>query len=193
MALIFIRYPGFMTRIFIMTLLLCLGSPIFAQEQQGQEEEEKEGKSFGAIYGLHVGPLLPNQIRGMTEIMPVWGARYAIPIRKGHLEIGAANAQSYGTSYYNGSASYRGDFNLDDMYALAYAGLDVHYWNPPSEPYNMIFGFHAGGGFAANLGDLLWFRTDMKFNVNPGTALYIGFGLEWRQPGGGEGAEDQGQ
>ena len=50
----------------------------------------------------------------------------------------------------------------------------------------MGFGGHVGGGFTAHLGDLLWFRADMKFNLNPGTALYIGFGFEWRQQGGND-------
>lgn len=180
-----------MTRALIMILLLSLGTSAPAQDN-ADSGDAKEDKQFGKIYGLHVGPLLPNQIRGMSEIMPVWGARYAMPLRKGHAEFGLANSQANGTSYYNVSASFRGDYQIEDLFAVAYAGLDTHYWNAPSESAQTMFGFHVGGGFAAHLSDMLWFRSDMKFNVNPGTALYIGFGLEWREQGG-EGAQDQGQ
>ncbi len=169
----------------VFSFLLCVQST-FAQE----EKDEGKDKKFGSIYGIHTGPLLPNQIQGMTEIMPVWGVRYGLPVRKGMLEMGVANARAYGVEYYNISASIRGDYNIDDMYALIYAGIDSHYYSPNGAPFNMYFGAHVGGGFAAHLGDLLWFRTDMKFNVNPGTALYIGFGLEWRMAAG-EGAGEE--
>jgi hypothetical protein len=78
------------------------------------------------------------------------------------------------------------------MFGLAYIGLDTHYYNPPSETYQVFFGAHVGGGFAVPMGDRLWFRGDMKFNMNPGTALYIGFGFEWRMPGGGDAGGDAG-
>jgi hypothetical protein len=177
-----------MARLLISMILLCSAAVSFAQDKQSDEEQGGD-KSFGTIYGLHTGPLLPNQIQGMTEIMPTWGARYAFPLRKGHLELGLANSQSSGTSYYNVSASYRGDVQLEDMFAVLYAGLDTHYWHPPGEAFLTNFGAHVGGGFAAHLSDQLWFRSDMKFNLNPGTALYIGFGLEWREKGGGGGGE----
>jgi hypothetical protein len=164
--------------------LLLLGSPLV--HSQGQEAGKVQ---FGEAYSVHVGPLLPNQIKGMTEIMPTLGGRYAFPMRQGHLELGVANANAWGTSYYNLSASFRGDFSLDDMFGLMYVGLDTHYYNPPAETFNLFFGGHVGGGFAIPIGDRWWLRTDMKFNMNPGTALYIGFGLEWRNPGGGGGGE----
>lgn len=176
------------TFIMMLTIVSFSSLSVFAQDQNAEDEKTKK---FGTVYGLHTGPLLPNQIKGMTEIMPLWGAHYAFPVRKGHLEIGIANAHAKGVDYYNGSVSMRGDYNIEDMFAIVFAGLDTHYYAPAGEPFGMFFGAHVGGGFAANLGDLLWFRADMKFNVNPGTALYIGFGLEWRLPEGGEGGDEQ--
>lgn len=166
-------------------------APVHAQDEKADAGAGGgETSKFGNMYGIHTGPLLPNQIPGMTEIMPLWGIRYGIPVRKGTLETGIASARAKGVEYYNGSVSIRGDYNIDDLFALVYAGLDTHYYSPNGSPFTMYFGAHVGGGFAAHLGDLLWFRSDMKFNVNPGTALYIGFGLEWRAaPGEGGGAE----
>ncbi len=179
----------FQLRQFIMMVLFLV---FFCGIVNAQEEkDEGKDKKFGQVYGAHTGPLLPNQIVGMTEIMPVWGVRYGFAVRKGTLEFGVANARAKGVEYYNGSASIRGDYNIDDMFAIVYTGLDTHYYAPAGGTFNMFVGAHVGGGFAAHLGDLLWFRTDMKFNLNPGTALYIGFGLEWRQPAGGEGGQDQ--
>lgn len=166
----------------LIVLLIFLQCPLaFSQE----EKDDQKKADFGEAYGLHIGPLLPNQITGMTEIMPALGARYAFPLRQGHAELGLINANAWGTSYYNFSASYRGDFSLDDMFGLMFIGLDTHYYNAPSETYKLFFGAHVGGGFAIPVGDKLWFRSDMKFNMNPGTALYIGFGFEWRAAGGG--------
>lgn len=105
-----------------------------------QEQQEGDRSKFGEAYGVHIGPLLPNQIPGMREIMPTLGARYAYPLTQGHAEIGLSNANAWGTSYYNGSLSYRGDFSLDDIHGLVYIGLDTHYYNPPSEPFQLYFG-----------------------------------------------------
>lgn len=175
-------------RLYIITFV-CLF--IFSPKLWAQTQEDDKDKKLGSVYGVHVGPLLPNQIPGMTEIMPTWGVRYAFPVRKGLIELGAANARAKGVIYYNGSLSMRGDFSLDDLNGVAYAGFDTHYYAPPSSTFKMYFGAHAGGGFAMHLGDLLWFRTDMKFNVNPGTALYIGFGFEWRAPAGDTQEQEQ--
>lgn len=174
-------YSSFMTTRWLQLLfLIVIVTHTFSVGAQEQEDKNK----IGSVFGLHTGPLLPNQVPGMTEIMPVWGVKYGAPVRKGLIEFGVANSRSVGVIYYNGSISMRGDFNLDDMFAVTYAGLDIHYYSPAGSTFNSYFGGHVGGGFAAHLGDLLWFRTDMKFNLNPGTALYIGFGLEWRAPAG---------
>ncbi len=142
---------------------------------------------------MQLGPLLPNQIEGMTEIMPQWNAQYGFQYRKAILELGFASAKGNGVTYYNGFLNYRGDFPLDDMTAIAYVGLDMHHYYPVSTaPPITEGGGHVGGGIMTLLGDNVNFRADMKFNINPGTALYIGFGFEFHfHKGEGDGDEQK--
>lgn len=169
----------------ILTTLLHL-SPVFAQEQEPKPEP------LGSELGIHTGPLLPNQIQGMSEIQPVWGLRYGVPSGKGMLELNVANSRAEGVVYYDAYLSYRYDVHLDEISGFLFGGADIHQWSsPPDDTTRVIPGVHLGTGIMMPLGDSLWFRSEMKFNMNPGTALYIGFGLVLRfpdEPGGG-GAE----
>lgn len=136
---------------------------------------------------LGAGPMLPNAIDGVSEIMPTWGARYGFQSGLGMLEPGFNIAKAYGVTYYNPFLSMRGSFPVEGFLAILYAGIDGHYYTPPDEATKMAFGGHVGGGLSVKAAGNLWLRTDMKFNFNPGTAMFIGFGLEMHLDGGSGG------
>lgn len=166
----------------IFTLIVLLLGPGLVWAQQNPDDKKTEPH-----FAAQLGPLLPNQIEGMTEIMPTWNLLYGFPYRKGHLELGGASSRGNGVEAYNGFLSYRGEVPMDDITAILYMGIDIHHYYPLGglSP-RTLFGGHVGGGFTTLLGDTVWFRGDMKFNVNPGTALYIAFGFEFKLPGGGD-------
>jgi hypothetical protein len=114
--------------------------------------------------------------------MPTWGARVGFPVRKAVLEVGATSSRAFGTSIYDGSISYRGDITVETITGIFYAGLDLYSINPANKSSRVDGGGHVGAGLMTVLSDVVWFRADMKFNINPGTSLYIGFGLEFRLP-----------
>jgi hypothetical protein len=162
------------------------GSLAYAQEEG---KDDHGPKIHGWEYGVHTGPLLPNQITGVTEIMPMWGARVSFPSRKAMIEVGLSNARAYGITMYDGSLSYRGDVTVESLTGIFYLGLDFNHITDATGSTQMVGGGHVGAGLMTLIGDSLWFRTDMKFNVNPGTSLYIGFGLVFRMPGGEAGGD----
>ncbi len=171
-------------RCFVLALSLLTSLSAFAQEPPAGEEVKPSGSEFG----VHTGPLLPNQIEGMTEIQPTWGLRYSTSFRTGFLEASFANSRANGVIYYNGFLSYRYDVVVEGMVGMIYAGIDVHQWSyPPTDATKLVGGGHLGSGMLFPVGDAMWFRSEMKFNLNPGTALYIGFGFVLRFPDG-EGA-----
>lgn len=154
-----------------------------------QGEEGTAAPTYAAEYSFHVGSLLPNQIDGVTEILPTVGLRYAMPLNFGGLEAGFTNSHAHGVDYKLFSASFRGDLApMPDLIALFYIGPDFHYYSPVNETRRVTnWGFHVGAGVEMHLGGPLYMRGDMKFNMNPGTALYIGFGVAVRLPDGGGG------
>ncbi|MEQ1876261.1 MAG: hypothetical protein ABL958_06420 [Bdellovibrionia bacterium] len=158
-------------------MVFCASTQGFAQTPVDPDKEK-----YGYEWGLHTGPLLPNQFENVTEIMPGWGARVGFPQRKAFVEIGGFAARAYGVSIYNGSISYRGDVTVDTLTGIFYAGLDVYHITPADQTGHMDGGGHIGAGLMTIIGDVAWFRADMKFNINPATALYIGFGLHFRLP-----------
>lgn len=165
---------------------------ICATQSFAQTPTEQDKQKYGLEWGLHTGPLLPNQFEGVTEIMPGWGARVGFPQRKAFVEVGGFSARAYGVSIYNGSISYRGDVTVDTLTGIFYAGLDLYHITPAGETGHTDGGGHIGAGLMTLIGDVAWFRADMKLNLNPGTALYIGFGITFRLPeSAGEGAEQQ--
>jgi hypothetical protein len=169
--------------VFIIAFLLATNA---AAQQQDPEKQE-----YAFEWGAHTGPLLPNQVEGITEIMPTWGARVGFPHRKAFVEIGGTSSRAYGTSIYTGSISYRGDITVETLTGIFYAGLDLHHMTPPDQSGTLEGGGHIGAGIMTLIGDVAWFRADMKLNINPGTALYIGFGIHFRIPDSGENSNAQ--
>ena len=148
------------------------------------------GGTSGAPYmvGLHTGFLLPNHIDGVTEIMALTGVRGAIRMPSDFLiETGFTAGNGDGQQWKDINLDIRLDFPVEGMIALVYLGLDTIYYSGPGSDSKVAFGGHLGGGFAAELGKNVWFRTDMKFNGQPGTSLFFGFGFDIQFGSGGGG------
>lgn len=166
---------------------LFAGLPARAQ----QEDDKKDILTPAYILNAHLGTFLPNQINGVTEVLPMWSFGYGIPSRKGFLEFGADLANAKGLSYYIAHVGYRGDFQVEDLLITADLGVDVHFYKQmdtidpntglnAQSPFSVYGGGHISGGLLAHIGDQLWFKGIMKFNINPGASLYVGFGFELR-------------
>lgn len=137
--------------------------------------------------GLHIGSLLPNQIHGVREIMGLGGARVGLRMAPNtFFETGLISGNGEGVEWKNAHADFRMDIPVQNLVAIAYVGGDANYYKPVRSSTNkLIFGGHAGGGIAAKMGSSTWFRLDMKFNISPGTSLYIGAGLVFGFGSGG--------
>ncbi len=175
------------------TILVLLFSVLFSciSSAQNQPDEKKDILKPAYILNAHLGSFLPSQINGVTEVLPMWGFGYSVPSRKGFLEFGGELSQAKGTSYYIGHVEYRGDFPLEDLLISAAIGADVHFYkaadsvdpttgNLTTYNYATYGGGHISGGIIAHIGDQLWFKTLMKFNISPGASMYVGFGFELR-------------
>lgn len=172
--------------------LTSLVSPLGALAQSPEEQQGAATASpWGSEYSFHAGSLLPNQIDGISEIMPFVGLRYASSLNYGSLEFSAANSHAHGADYSLFSVSYRGELSpMPDLSTILYIGPDFHYYRPTNlTSRRNDTGFHVGSGLMMHLGGPFWLRADMKFNMHPGTALYIGFGFALRSSGEGAAAQ----
>ncbi|MDZ4662152.1 MAG: hypothetical protein SGJ18_11100 [Pseudomonadota bacterium] len=168
---------------------LILASVFAAPRVYAQNENRKDnaeiGQNVGSEWGFHLGSFLPNQIDGITEILPMWGLRYGFKTKRGFIEAGADFSKAMGTRFSSLSLGVRGDIPVQSLVGHVSLGLDIHQVIPPdTEHTTYLGGGHVGGGIMALVGGDVWFRTDMKFNFNPGTSLYIGFGFIFRFPEG---------
>jgi hypothetical protein len=134
----------------------------------------------------HLGYLLPNQITGVTEVMPVFGFRYAYPLATAFdLESGIENTHADGVDFTSLTVDLRGEFEpVPQFLAVFYAGASFYWYIPSGQTDRQTdWGGNAGLALMTGLTDTLWLRGDLKFNANPGTSLYIGFGLAFRTNG----------
>lgn len=166
--------------------VLCFGllGPSFASRAVAQSEEGTHGNEFS----FHGGYLLPNQIDGVTEILPVVGARYGFAMSEaGVIEIGAANSHAEGVDFTTFTLSMRGEVPLiEGITGIVYGGADFNWYRPESQSERLTaVGAHLGAGGMMLVSETLWLRTEMKFMGGPGTSLYLGFGLVLRRGSGG--------
>lgn len=167
-------------RIFIFIFL------VLAQNQSlAQENADLLGDNVGSELGFHLGSLLPNQIPNVDEILSMWGARYGLKTGRGFFEMGAYFASGYDAKLTQLSVSIRGDIPVESLVGEVFLGVDLNQVvSPGSTETVYLGGGHVGGGVMALIAGDVWFRSDMKFNINPGTSLYIGFGFLVRLPEG---------
>lgn len=139
--------------------------------------------------GAHVGNVLPNQVPGATEIQPQWGLRMGLGTGgagTGEFTFNAGNGE-FGVRWKQVSASIRMDMPIEELVGIVYLGLDATMYESDSKSQTVLGGGHVGGGVMSLISKDLWFRADMKFNVNPGTSLFIGGGFLFRFGKAGEG------
>ena len=179
-----------MTRqIFVCALLGFFAGTANAQNSgDGGNVLSQQGSDASYELGLDIGNLFPNQVAGVTEIKGLGGVRTGFrlaPLSYGEFDFVTGNGQ--GQQWRDLSASVRIDIPVENLMGIAYIGADANYFRGRNDGERLIFGGHAGGGLLAHLGGPCWVRADMKFNVSPGTSLYISLGLTWRLGGGTSG------
>lgn len=161
----------------IAALMLIVMSALSAGAQSSE--------SGASDISLFMGYMLPNQIENVTEIMPVFGGRYALSVANvGAVEIEGLNTHSYGVDFTSFALNLRGEIPLmPGLSGIIYGGPDLHYYIPNGDNVRHTdYGVHFGAGGLMWVSDTLWLRTDLKFLGNPGTQLQLLFGLMFRPP-----------
>lgn len=171
---------------FIVAFFIIWSSGVWAQEEPGAENA---GANIQYEGGAIIGSLLPNQISGVTEIMGLGGARVGYRLNSSVIaEAGAVMGNGHGAQYKDMFMSFRVDVPVENLVGILYVGPDLVYFKGNGNPKDtMQIGGHVGGGILAHAGGSLWVRTDMKFNVKPGTSMYLSLSLMFRfgDSGGG--------
>lgn len=169
--------------------ILCTLAPfvtgialLFASAEFARAQTEGGTRDFS----LFVGYMLPDHIDGVTEILPLWGARYTYGWPVGAFEFSAENSHSEGVSWTSFGVSVRGEAPLaPGIAALLYGGPSFHYFRPAGDTVRHgDFGVHFGIAGLMLVSNTLWLRTDLKYLGGPGSALYLKIGLMFRAGGG---------
>lgn len=147
----------------------------------------QDAESGSSEVSLFVGSHLPNQIDGVTEILPVFGGRYGMALGGGIAELGLSNSHAEGVDFTTLSTSMRADLPaIDQFMGSIYGGLDFNFYRPAgAEDRTTETGFHVGAAILMHASSTLWFRGDLKFAANPGTSLFLLFGIVFRSSEGG--------
>ena len=141
------------------------------------------GSANGSEISLFLGTMLPNQIDGITEILPLFGGRYGFRTGTfGVAEFGLSNAHAEGVDFTTLSGTIRADLPaIDQFVGIFYGGVDINYYRPNGKDNRSTdTGLHIGTGLMVHLSDTLWLRTDLKFMVQPGTSLSILGGIVFK-------------
>jgi len=165
---------------------------------QAQQEQGGAPQVFNAAFeiGPQIGRILANQVEGVTEIHPQWGLWTGFGLGQTttfemQMDAGLGN----GVEWTQLSSSLRMDMLVETLVGFVYIGIDATQYKGEGLPKKIFGGGHVGGGIMSNLTSIskdLWFRMDMKFNINPGTSLYIAGGFVFRfGKGGGGGSQAQ--
>ncbi len=159
-------------------LLFC-GLAFLAMPLLAGAQDAADGASELSFF---VGSHLPNQIDGVTEILPVFGGRYGLPLGGGIAELGLSNSHAEGVDFSMLSASMRANLpTIDQFMGSVYGGLDINFFRPAgAENRTTETGVHVGAGLLMHASSTLWFRGDLKFAANPGTSLMLLFGIVFR-------------
>lgn len=161
--------------------IFCAGILLSVSDAKAQEDGAAEGSEIS----LFVGSLLPNQIDGVTEILPVFGGRYGFSTdRMGVAEFGVSNTHAEGVDFTVVSASLRAELPaIDQFVGSVYGGLDFTWFRPAgAEERQSETGLHVGAALSAMISNTLAFRSDLKLNASPGTSMALQFGLVFKGP-----------
>ena len=147
---------------------------------------QSSGTTNADDFSLFAGHMLPNQINGVDEILPVFGGRYAFGTSFGAIELGGQNTHAHGIDFTTITLDLRGEFPLaQGVTGLLYLGPVMNYYSEvDSSDRKLEYGVEAGMAGMLLLSDTLWLRTDLKFMGGPGTSLYLLFGFVFRTSNG---------
>ena len=166
------RLPSLYSKALVLSIFIFCGAlPLQAHAQFSA--------STNSYLGVYTGDLLPSEFAGVTEIMPLVGATFGIPQQNSWIEIGIWDANAKGTTFCNLSASLKVNVPLQGLYGILLFGVDYNYFETPNAgSYTSAGGGHIGAGLGAPITDALHFRSEMRFNANPGVNMSITVGLE---------------
>jgi hypothetical protein len=142
---------------------------------------------YGSEVSGYVGTLLPNQISGVTEILPHWGLRYSHPLSFGFVEAGVRDSHAKGILWDVVSLDLRFDMNTVEGFTnIFYIGADMNAYKPEFRGDRIwTGGAHFGSGLLMKVASTFWIRTDIGLAVSPGTSLFLNLGFAIRTPAGG--------
>ncbi len=142
---------------------------------------------FGPEVSGYIGTLLPNQISGVTEILPTWGLRYSYPLSFGFLEASVRDSHAKGVVWDVASLDMRFDMNTVEGFTnIFYLGVDMNAYKPEFRGDRIwTGGAHVGTGLLMKVASTFWIRTDLGIAVSPGTSLFLNIGFAIRTPAGG--------
>lgn len=171
-----VQGPG---RFFITFIAFIVFVAIVAFHAQGAEVDEKPNSYE---LGIHGGPLLPNRVAGVTEILSMVGVRAAAPTDKGMFELDFITGRGLGVVYHSASFDYRLDIVNDYRPVFFLLGGHVDSFEPLERSQRIAFGWHYGGGITEKIAGPIHFRADFRHRFGPGSELYIGVGILYRFP-----------
>jgi hypothetical protein len=167
--------PMKLLKLVLIAAIALAGSLVFSTPAQAAE-------GGGNDISMFVGSMLPNQIDGVSEVLPVFGGRYGLGTRFGMVELGGSNSHARGVDFTTIEANYRHDIPVDsDVLGLIEGGLDFNYYIPENESSRKAeTGFHIAAGGMMMVSKAFWLRSDLKFMGGPGTSLTLLFGFVLR-------------
>lgn len=155
---------------------------VFLTSLHGAAQQQGSDSNFEMT--VQLGKMLPSQIDGLTEILSAYSLRGAYRMTNYNLEFGYLGASGEGATWHDLSLSARADVPFEDLFGQVYIGIDVINYSASSDE-ETTGGGHVGGGISMKVARGMWFRTEMKFNFNPGVAMFILFGLTFDFESGG--------
>jgi hypothetical protein len=163
-------------------LLIIASTLVFSAGALAQDSSTPHGDDIS----LFIGDMLPNQIDGVTNILPVFGGRYGFQTGLGTIEAGGANSHAQGVDFTTLDLSLRGEQPISQgVSGLIYGGADFNWYIPEgSSDRQTAWGFHLGVGGVMAVTDTLSLRGDIKFMAGPGTSLYFLLGVLFRTGSG---------
>ena len=137
--------------------------------------------------GFWVGPYLPSNLEGVTEVMQVEGARISLFDGEIGFEAWASHSAQSGSVINYGGASISKALkipDLDEFTILIVAGLDVMYYRPSaqsgaSSTYTHSNGLHAGGAITFPIVGRWALRGGTMILNGPGRSAQVEVGFQY--------------
>ena len=164
--------------VLLLSLLIFVGQTAVADEAGGGDD-----------FSFFLGEMLPNQIDGVRDILPVFGGRYAFGLSgPGAIEVGLQNSHAQGVDFTTLNLDFRAVFPAaPGISAAIYLGPALNYYSEKDSSNRLTAtGIEFGVAGLMSVGDVLQLRADLKFMGGPGTSLYLLFGVVFRTSSSGQ-------